>query len=306
MSNDKVLLLGHSGFLGKAVSNQLTILDVPHTGISLSSGHDLRNPSILEKVIASESFTSIINCAAHVGGINYGQNNSKAIFVDNTLMNLNILSAASKYRIKLINPISNCAYPGHLQEYREKEFWNGQVHESVFAYATTRRQLVSGSMLYSQLENFPIINIATPNIFGPGDHLDPVRAHALGGMVYRMILAKRGNRATFEVWGTGKPIREWIYIDDVASALVKCLALNQSQSILNIGTSEGISIESLARQIQKLINFEGALIFDATKPDGAEKKIMIVEEAPKILDWRPMKIFDEGLLETVAWFEKVI
>ncbi len=303
---DKVLLLGHTGFLGKAVSKHLDTLEIYQRGISLSTGHDLRNSMTIEEVLSSENYAAIINCAAHVGGIGYGQKHSKAIFADNTLINLNVLYAALKYGIKLINPISNCAYPGHIQEYKEQDFWSGSVHESVFAYATTRRQLVAGSMIYSKLGNFPIINISIPNIFGPGDHLDPLRAHALGGMVYRMILAKRQKQAIFEVWGTGKPIREWLYIDDAASALVKSLVLDQSESILNIGTGQGISIESLAMQIQEILKYEGEIIFDTTKPDGAAKKVMIAERAPKILDWTPTKIFEDGLSETVAWFEKVI
>ena len=303
---DRVLLLGHTGFLGSAVSNRLSSLGIPHTGISLSSGHDLRNPFILEEVLRSDNFTSVINCAAHVGGIGYGQKNSQSIFEDNTFLNLNLLKALSNHSIKLINPISNCAYPGHLEEYRENEFWNGQVHESVFAYATTRRHLVSGSMLYSKIAAFKVINLVIPNVYGPGDHLDPVRAHALGGMLYRMIKAKRENQDFFEVWGTGKPIREWIYVDDVAAALVKCLAINTNHYLMNIGTNQGISICNLAAQIQEKIKYKGKVIFDVTKPDGAEKKLMIATEAPVILGWEPTMSFEKGLSKTVDWFEKVI
>lgn len=303
---DKVLLLGHTGFLGSAVSSRLSTLGIPHTGISLSSGYDLRIPNILEEVLRSDNFTSVINCAAHVGGINYGQKNSQTIFEDNTVLNLHLLKAVSNHRIKLINPISNCAYPGHLEEYRESEFWNGQVHESVFAYATTRRQLVSGSILYSKIAGFNVINLAIPNIYGPGDHLDPVRAHALGGMLYRMIKAKRANQDFFEVWGSGKPIREWIYVDDVAAAVVKCLTINTNHYLINIGTNQGISISNLAAQIQEKIKFEGKVIFDITKPDGADKKLMIATEAPIILKWVPTMSFEDGLSKTVDWFEKVI
>ena len=306
MPNDKVLLLGDNGFIGSAVAKLLDSSGIEYKGVSRSSGYDLKDPRTLDEVISKNQFTAIINCAAHVGGIGYGQKYSKLILEDNTLMNLNIVTAAARFRLKLVNPISNCAYPGHLSEYRESHFWDGQVHESVFAYATTRRFLVDMSTLYSKLENFSVINIAIPNTFGPGDHLDPLRAHALGGMIYRALLSKKANQKNFTVWGSGKPIREWIFVDDVATALVNSLSVETSHSLINIGSGKGVSIKDLASRILEAIDFQGKLLFDLEKPDGANKKIMVIDKGPTILNWEPETNFEDGLMKTISWYERTI
>jgi GDP-L-fucose synthase len=306
MSDQKILLLGHTGFIGTAVASLLDSRGIDYVGVSRTSGFDLKDLSAFENLADSDDFSAIINCAAHVGGISYGLKFPRSILEDNTQMSLNIVKVAAKRKLKLVNPISNCAYPGHLSQYRASDFWRGQAHESVLAYALTRRFLVDTSILYSNLENFSVINIALPNTYGPGDHLDPERAHALGGMIYRALVSKKTDQENFTVWGSGKPIREWIYIDDVALALVNSLEVQSSHLLMNIGTGEGISIKDLASRILDAIDFKGKLVFDLEKPDGADKKVMVIENGPEILNWKPKTRLEEGLLKTISWYEQNI
>jgi GDP-L-fucose synthase len=298
----KVLVLGDSGFVGNAVTAELRQRNIPHVGASRNTGFDLRKAGELSALIRTSGATAIINCAAHVGGIEYGLRNPEAIFSDNSRMTLNVLEECSIANVRLINPISNCAYPGDATIFRQNEFWDGAVHDSVYSYAQTRRFLVAGSSVYQQSCGLDVINIIFPNIYGPGDHLDPVRAHALGGIISRMIQVMKNGEKEFTVWGTGKPIREWMYISDAANALVNAVFSNSSHEALNLGIGKGISIANLVDTVAKYLDFHGHISFDESKPDGALKKIMEVDSGPVHLNWSPQVSFEDGVKLTTKWF----
>jgi GDP-L-fucose synthase len=298
----KVLVLGNSGFVGKAVSAELCRRNIPNVGASRNTGLDLRLAGELSALIRTSGATTIINCAAHVGGITYGLRNQEKIFLDNSRMSLNVLEECATASVRLINPISNCAYPGEATIFRQNEFWDGAVHESVYSYAQTRRFLVAGSSIYQKSCGLDVINIVFPNIYGPGDHLDPVRAHALGGIIYRMIQDLKNGEREFTVWGTGKPIREWMYISDAANALVNAVSCKPSHEILNIGIGKGISISDLVNVVARQLDFRGRILFDGGRPDGAPEKVMEVASGPAHLNWRPQTDFEDGVKLTTKWF----
>jgi GDP-L-fucose synthase len=297
-----VLVLGNNGFVGKAVSAELLRRNIRHLGASKSAGLDLRLAGELTALIRTSGATTVINCAAHVGGIEYGLKNQEAIFSDNSRMTLNILEECSLTKVRLINPISNCAYPGEATIFREDEFWDGPVHDSVYSYAQTRRFLVAGSSVYQKNSSLDVINIVFPNIYGPGDHLDPVRAHALGGIISRMIKDIKNGEKEFMVWGTGTPIREWMYISDAANALVNAVYSNSSHEILNLGVGKGISIADLVAVVASHLGFDGQISFDGSKPDGASEKKMEVMFGPEHLNWSPQVNFEDGVKLTTKWF----
>jgi GDP-L-fucose synthase len=300
--NVHVLVLGDSGFVGKAVCAELLRRDIPYVGASRSTGLDLRLEGGLSSLIHTSGATTVINCAAHVGGIEYGRSNQEAIFLDNSKITLNVLQECSTAKVRLINPISNCAYPGAATIFRQNEFWDGAVHNSVYAYAQSRRYLVAGSSVYQKDSGLDVINIILPNIYGPGDHLDPVRAHALGGIVYRMIQVTKNGEKEFTVWGTGRPIREWMYISDAANALVNAVHSKSCHEILNLGIGKGISIANLVHIVAKHLDFRGQISFDEDKPDGAPEKIMEIGVGPEHLNWSPQISFEDGVKSTINWF----
>lgn len=298
----RVLVLGDNGFLGKAVRAELLRRNIPSLGASRSTGLDLRLEGELTSFIDTSGATTIINCAAHVGGIEYGLRNQETMFSDNSKMTLNVLRESSIANVRLINPISNCAYPGSATILRQNEFWDGEVHDSVYSYGQTRRFLVAGSSIYQKSSGLDVINIVFPNIYGPGDHLDPVRAHALGGIISRMVKVIKNGEQEFSVWGTGRPIREWMYISDAANALVNAVDSNSSQKILNLGIGKGISISNLVNIVARNLDFQGQITFDEDKPDGALEKIMEIESGPEHLNWSPQIDFEEGVKLTTKWF----
>lgn len=302
-SKKRILVLGHTGFLGRAVFQQLLQTGSKPFGISRTEGFDLRIPGKLTEFIFKNSIDSVINCAAIVGGIEYGRQNPILLFEENLRLTLEILNACSLNNVLLINPISNCTYPKDLTLFQEKDFWNGALDDSVLVYGSVRKMAWVGAYAYHQEKKLQSVNLVFPNLYGPGDHLDSVRAHALGGMVTRITKAHREKNSEVIIWGTGKPIREWMYVDDAAEALL--LSLNRDLPIdpINVGSGEGLSIADLAILIANEVGYMGEIRFDPSKQDGAKVKIMDGKKGVALLDWRPKVSLDEGIKLTVADFK---
>lgn len=303
MSSPKYLVLGHTGFLGNAIYQKLLETGFSAIGVSRQTGHDLRSIEVLGKLFDENEFDVVINCAAHVGGISYGIENQASIFHDNLVLTTSLLETLKSRNVKLINPISNCAYPSKLSVYKELEFWDGPIDQSVLSYGLTRKVLVVGTQAYSKNSNFRATNVALPNLYGPGDHLDPIRAHALGGLIYRTIKAKADNDSNLSIWGTGKPIREWLYIEDAVEAILRFSRLEDSIELINFGSGEGVSIANLASLIIKEVGFKGSLSFDITKQDGAMVKTMDAVMGCGLIDYQPKTNLIEGITKTVSWYK---
>ncbi|TSA48287.1 MAG: NAD-dependent epimerase/dehydratase family protein [Actinomycetales bacterium] len=297
-----MLVLGHTGFLGQTVFQKLRHTGFKPFGISLSEGFDLRNPGRLTEFLGKNSIGAVINCAAKIGGIEYGRQHPIALFEENLRLTLEILNACSLNNVVLLNPISNCTYPKDLSLFQEKDFWNGALDESVLVYGSVRKMAWVGALAYHQEKNLKSINLIFPNLYGPGDHLDPVKAHALGGLVSRIVTAHRDANPEVIIWGTGKPIREWMYVEDAAEALL--LSLNKDLTInpINVGSGKGISIADLAILIVKEVGYKGVLKFDSSRQDGAPVKIMDGTKGRNLLGWHPKTSLDQGIKRTVADF----
>lgn len=298
---NQMLVLGNTGFLGRHVEDLARKQGWETRGISLSAGFDLRDPGTLEGFIREWRPQVIVNCAAHVGGITYSQDKQATVMTDNIRITLAVLESISgNNSIRLVNPIANCSYPGNLSSFREDDFWRGGLHLSVLGYGGARRFAVLASEAFRQQFELSIVDVALPNLFGPGDHLDPVRAHALGGLVSRILVANEEGREEVKVWGSGKPIREWLYVQDAARALLLAADARHPPKFLNVGTGNGISIAQLAEMICEIVGFSGELVFDTSFPDGAGEKRMIAERAFPELGWNPNMTLREGLVLTVA------
>lgn len=175
-------------------------------------------------------------------------------------------------------------------------------HDSVFNYALTRRLIVALSKAYSEEHKFNSTNIVLSNMYGPNDHFEIERSHALGALVYKIYNAKRNNLKSVEIWGTGKPIREWLYVEDGANALIEALKLESGSHLLNVGVNKGISIKDLAKKIAINLDWNGKFIFDTSKPDGAIEKRVDGTKFQSVLEWEPSIGLDHGLEKTIAWY----
>lgn len=244
-----------------------------------------------------------INCAAYVGGIQFGYQHPAEIFVNNMEMLVNIFTAAQESGVtRLVQPISNCAYPAGESFFQEANFWNGSLHESVMVYGMTRKMMWVGAWAFARQFGLDTVSLILSNMYGPDDHFDEVRSHALGAMVKKIVDAKRGARETVVIWGTGEPVREWLYVEDGAEALVRALKAPPYLDIINVGMGQGCSIRELALQIRKAVGWSGSFHFDTSKPDGAPYKTVDGSRGKDLLGWEPATSLMTGIQNTVEYY----
>lgn len=302
-----ILVLGATGFLGKRVINKLQQYNLPYHASSLSLGCDLMDAYQTNSLFDSIKPKYVINCSAFVGGIDFGYSYPADLFFKNTMMIVNILEASKNYGVKrLINPISNCAYPGEASLFKESEFWDGPLHESVQVYGSVRKLSTIGSWAYAKQHNLDVVNLILSNMYGPGDHFEEKRSHALGALIMKMVKARIEGKEEVIVWGTGAPVREWMFVDDGAESLIRGIKIPKSIDPINVGIGKGISIIDLADLIKSETCYEGKLVFDKTKPDGAPFKTVDGSKGKRIFGWSPEKDLIEGIKETVKWYENTI
>jgi GDP-L-fucose synthase len=303
MAFEMIFVPGGNGFLGSSVVKKLKEKGLNFKSLSLRNGIDFCSFEQTRSLFEKEKFDAVINCAAFVGGIQFGYERPGEIFFNNVLMSTNLMEASRLTGVRrFINPISNCTYPEQLRKLREEEWWNGPLHESVLAYGFAKKASWVQSWAYYKQYGFITINLILPNMLGPGDHFDEVRSHAVGALIRKFVEAKRKNLSSVTVWGTGKPVREWLYVDDGAEALVRALDLDPIVEPINIGVGKGISTLELARMIKEIVGYEGEIILATSKPDGTPCKIMDVARMKKIFDWIPQTSLEEGIRKTVEWY----
>lgn len=300
-----ILVTGATGFLGKRVCHLLRQRSLAFERTSLSLGCDLRDAVATRALFQRVQPKQVLNCAAFVGGIQFGYKHSAELFHNNLLMTLNLLEASHRYGVKrLVNPISNCAYPAQATLFKEDEFWDGPLHDSVLVYGFVRKAAWVGSRAYQKQHGLDVLNLILSNMYGPEDHFEEERSHALGALIMKMVRAKQQKLPEVVVWGSGKPVREWLHVDDGAEALVRGLDAAPTVEPVNIGVASGISILEMAKMIQNLVGYEGRLVLDESKPDGAPYKTVDGSRGAALLGWTPTRNFEQGVKQTIDWYLK--
>jgi GDP-L-fucose synthase len=276
----KILLLGHTGFLGQNVERKLKDREISYVGVSRKGDIDLRSRTQLLKILESDTFDIVINCAAHVGSLNYVSTNSACIINDNTQLISAMYEAVRILGkdITIINPIANCSYPGHLSVYTESEWQSGAVHPSVASYGSTRRLLVAYADAYRLQYGVKSINFLVPNMYGPLDSCDPNKTHALNALVSKFVKADIERSNIVKIWGSGNPVREWLYVEDFADLILKVIIdpelKMEINTPLNIGQNKGFSVREIADAINEQFNNRLRIEYMPNMPDGAMRKVM--------------------------------
>jgi len=305
----RILVTGGTGFLGKNVVELLKTKNFDVYSCSRREGIDILNYKLFKGFVKKIKPELLIHCAAHVGGIAYNALHPVEVFEDNVGIGINVAKVCNEVRVNyLINIMPNCVYPGHLTEYEESKFWDGPIHDSVLTYGLPRKMFWGSCFAYYQKNKaFKPIHLVLPNMYGPNDHFDIVKSHALGALIAKIVDAKDNNKETVEIWGTGKPIREWLYVEDGAEAILKSLEnLDEFEpnEIMNIGVTKGISIIDLATMIKEVVGWDGEFTLNTKKSDGAMQKILIADKMRKKLNWKPKTKLVDGIRRTVKWYEQ--
>lgn len=300
-----ILLLGHTGFLGKSVASALNKYNIPYKGFSLSDGGDITDEGTFAKFMIGNTFDVVMNCSSFSGGLQFAMSNPVEIYHKNMDMVSSIYRMAQRHGIqRVINPISNCVYPAKASFFKEEELWDGALHESVFIYGFTRRAILAISWAYRKQYGLDSMNIVMSNMYGPGDHFDLMRSHALGALVMKFVEATRVGCPVVNIWGTGSPVREWLFVEDAADAMLKGISANPYSEVVNIGTGTGISMKDLAEKVGIISGFKGKIEYDSSKPDGALYKTVDGTKGRELLDFVPYTTIENGITRTIEWYKR--
>jgi GDP-L-fucose synthase len=297
-------VLGSNGLVGSSISKTLKDSDLV-SDLILSTRKQVNLFSFKEtsNLISESSPDIIINSAAKVGGI-YANNTKRADFIiDNLKINLNVLeSCIPNNKIKIINLGSSCIYPlNATNPIKEKDFMNGSLEPTNSPYAMAKLSAIEIGRAMKSQYGHAVINLMPTNLYGPNDNFSEKESHVIPGLIKRMYEAKLNNQNEFHIWGTGKPLREFLYVDDLSKSIEYIIRNNINDDLLNIGSGEEITIFDLARKIRNVVNFKGELVFDDSKPDGNPRKFL---DSSKINNygWVPEVTLNEGLEKTFKWF----
>lgn len=307
----KILILGGFGFMGKNLSEVFKNTSYEIFLESRRTGCDILNYEIFLEKIKKIKPNIIINAAAHVGGVGYVSRMSPEICSDNTLMYINIFKAINDVdkNIILINPLANCSYPGdNFEILSEENWWQGPLHESVESYGSSKKIGFILSECYRKKYNIKSVNLLVPNAYGPFDYLDEEKTHAMNGIIIRLLKAIKNGDDEFNIWGSGTPIREWVYMEDVAK-LIKLIIDKNLQDLpnpINVGQEMGFSIKDSVDIVQSILKTNFKINYDLTKKDGAPKKIMSNKLFKKYFPDFVFTEQNEGIKNTIEYYKKTL
>ncbi len=307
LKDKKICITGGSGFLGTNLKNYFEKKKV-NVFIPRSTDYDLCKFGDAQRMITDSKPDIIIHAAADIGGIEYNRMYPADVFRNNLSMAINILEVARRNNIEKVTSIgSACAYPGYVAgELKEENLLNGPMHESVEVYGFSKRALYLGARAYKQQYGLDSIFLALSHIYGPYDKYDPEEkeSHVLAALIRKFVKAKQNGGKKVICWGTGKPIREFLYVEDCAEAIYLATESYNKLEPLNIGTGIGTTIKELAETIKDITKFKGQIIWDTSKPDGANEKVLNINKMQKELNWKPETGLREGIQKTIGWCVK--
>ncbi len=303
-TDKKVVVTGGAGFLGRVIVDKLrglgAIVSVPR-----KREYNFIHLSDALRCFQEADPQVVIHAAAYYGGIWINQLYPGRIYFENLIMGANVIEAARLVGVeKFVGIGTACSYPGFLEgELKEENLWDGPLHESVRNYGLTKKMMAVQCWAYQKQYGFRGIHLILTNLYGPHDTFNPERSHVVAALVRKFVEARLQKSPTVEVWGTGKPVREFLYVEDAADAIVRAAEVYDDVQPLNIGTGIGTSIKELAMQVQRIAGFEGEIVWNTEKPDGQLKKILDVRRMQEVLGWRPPTDLVTGLEKTIRWYE---
>jgi GDP-L-fucose synthase len=301
--SDKIFVAGHRGMVGSAIVRWLESDGFNNLLTRDHSQLDLANESAVAKFFAEERPTIVIVAAARVGGIKANDDFPVEFLLENLQIQNNVIRSAYESRAhKLLFLGSSCIYPKFApQPIPETALLSGPLEPTNEAYAIAKIAGVKLCQAFSREYGANFISAMPTNVYGPHDNFDLETSHVLAALLRKAHEAKMRNDQKLVVWGTGKPRREFLHVDDLASACLLLLEKYDSPEIINVGCGEDISIRELAELICDVVGFDGELAWDATKPDGTPRKLLDVTRLCA-LGWKPAIPLRDGIARTYEWF----
>ena len=305
LTNKRICITGASGFLGQRVVAALDARGYRNIFVVRRRDYDLLHKDNCERLYRDAQPEVVIHLAAVVGGIGANREYPGQFFYENMIMGVQLIEGARVHGVeKFVQVGTVCSYPKFTPApFKETDLWNGYPEETNAPYGIAKKALLVQLQSYREQYGFNGIFLLPVNLYGPGDNFDPGSSHVIPALIKKCADAVRQGASSVEVWGTGSPTREFLYVDDAAEAIVLAVENYDGPEPINLGSGREISIKELVTLIAKETGFAGEIVWDPTKPDGQPRRVLDVSRAEELLGFHARTDFVDGLRRTVAWYK---
>ena len=302
--NKRVTVTGGKGFLGTYILKKLKKRGCKNIAVADLPEFNLIQLQDIKRMYLEQKPDIVIHLAAVVGGIGANRENPGKFFYENAIMGIQLLHEAYLNKIEKFVAIGTiCAYPKFTPvPFKEENLWNGYPEETNAPYGLANKMMLVQSQAYRQQYGYNSIFLLPVNLYGPGDNFDPKSSHVIPALIKKCIDAKRQGEKEIVVWGTGKPSREFIYVEDAADGILLATEKYDKSEPVNIGAGFEITIKNLVNLIVEITGFKGKIIWDTSKPDGQPRRMLDTERAYKEFGFKASTSFEDGLRRTYEWY----
>lgn len=299
----KIFIAGHKGMVGSAIWRRLESCGYNNLLGKSSKALDLRDQAAVAEFFKTEAIEAVIDAAARVGGILANNNFPYPFLMENLQIQNNLIDTSLKAGIeKFIFLGSSCIYPKLAsQPLKEESLLTGPLESTNEWYAIAKIAGVKACEAIRKQFHKDYVSLMPTNLYGSHDNFDLETSHVLPAMIRKFHEAKLNNHAPVKLWGTGKPMREFLHVDDMANAVVFALEQELPEHLYNVGTGKDLTIRELAETIKNTVGHQGAIVWDSSKPDGTPRKLMDVSKL-KALGWQYQTELKDGVKQTYQWF----
>ena len=302
----RICVTGGAGFLGSYLLAGLKHRGAGEVVAPSVKEFDLVQPEAVRKMLSEAQPDLVLHLAANVGGIGANRARPAEFFHDNLLMGVQMLHESWKAGVKKFVGVGTvCAYPKFTPvPFREQDLWNGYPEETNAPYGLAKKMLLVQAQAYRAQYGFNAIHLIPVNLYGPRDNFDLATSHVIPALIRKCLDAQRAGENTVVVWGDGTPTREFLFAEDAAEAILLAAERYDSPEPVNLGSGQEISIRDLAREIARLVGFEGRIVWDSTRPNGQPRRALDVTRAREEFGFVAKTSLEDGLRRTVEWYRK--
>ena len=302
----QIVVTGGAGFLGRFVVDKLRSYPGVAVTVPRSRDYDLVKEGDVKRLLADTKPELVIHMAAVVGGIGHNQKNPGRFFYDNLMMGAHLIEQSRLQEVNKFVAIGTvCAYPKFTPTpFKEDDIWNGYPEETNAPYGLAKKMMLVQSQSYREQYGFNSIFLLPANLYGPGDNFDLETSHVIPALIRKCVEARERGDTFIDAWGSGKVSREFLYVEDCAEGIVRAAASYNEPAPVNLGSGKEVVIKDLVEMIARLSGFKGEIRWRSDRPDGQPRRQLDTSRALEKFGFRARTPLEEGLKQTIAWFEK--
>ena len=301
----RFLVTGGAGFLGKYVVKKLRERECREIFVPRSKDYDLVDNEAVKRLYQASKPDVVIHVAGKVGGIGATSKKPAEFFYDNLMMGAQMMEQGRLFGVEKFVAIGTvCAYPKIIPiPFKEEDLWNGYPEETNGPYGLAKKMTLVQAQAYRQQYGFNAIHLLLVNFYGAGDNFDPQTSHVIPALIKKCLDAIEEGKDEIVVWGTGRPTREFLYVEDAAEGIILATEKYNKPAPVNLGSGFEISIRDLVSLIAKLTGFKGQITWDTSRPDGQPRRLFDISKAEKEFGFKAKTNFEEGLRKTIEWYK---